>query len=382
MSRTPDKLRAWATIDLGALERNLKTIRQAMPDYLSYISVVKANAYGHGLAPVVSRLMRANADAFAVANLEEASALREVGVGWPILILSVLLPSEYPEAVRLDVRPVLSSVREVEELGRAAEAQGKCVGVHLKIDTGMGRLGIWFPRFPELLSAIVTHPLLRLEGLCTHFSSADKDPEFTTIQRTRFLECLAKVPAGETENLLIHADNSAGIESFPEDGPFNAARVGLLQFGIRPAPQSLLGKAITEPVLSFHARVGLVKELPKGTPVSYGQMYRLQRDSRIAVLTAGYADGLSTALSNTGQVIIGDCLCPIIGRVTMDQTMVDVTDMPASPAVGNKATFIGSSPSHSISVSQYAGWSNQIEWESLCSLSARTQRIYQTDSAL
>ena len=382
MSRTPDKLRAWATIDLGALERNLKTIRQAMPDYLSYISVVKANAYGHGLAPVVSRLMRANADAFAVANLEEASALREVGVGWPILILSVLLPTEYPEAIRLDVRPVLSSVREVEELACAAKSQGKPVGVHLKIDTGMGRLGIWYPRFSELLNAIVAHPLLHLEGLCTHFSSADKDPEFTAIQRARFLECFGQMPARQSEKLLIHADNSAGIESFPKNGPFNAARVGLLQFGVRPAPGSLLGKAITEPVLSFRARVGLVKELPKGTPVSYGQMYRLQRDSRVAVLTAGYADGLSTALSNTGNVIIRDSLCPVIGRVTMDQTMVDVTDLPAAPAIGDQATFIGRSPSHSISVSDYAGWSNQIEWEALCSLSARTQRIYQTDSAL
>jgi alanine racemase len=382
MSRAPDKLRAWAAINLGALERNLKTIRQAMPDYLSYISVVKANAYGHGLAPVVTRLMRAEADAFAVANLEEATELREVGVGWPILILSVLLPSEYAEALRLDVRPVLSSVREVEELGQVAKLHNKAVGVHLKIDTGMGRLGIWYPRFSELMNALVAHPLLRLEGLCTHFSSADKDPEFTAIQRARFLECLVQVPADQIRHLLIHADNSAGIESFPKDGPFNAARVGLLQFGVRPAPGSLLGRAITEPVLSFHARVGLVKELPLGTPVSYGQTHRLRRDSLIAILTAGYADGLSTSLSNTGQVIIENTLCPVIGRVTMDQTMVDVTDLPSPPGVGTTATFIGKSASHSISVTQFANWSNQIEWEALCSLSARTQRIYQTDSAV
>lgn len=382
MSRTPEKLRAWAAIDLGALERNLKTIRQAMPSHLRYVSVVKANAYGHGLAPVVSRLMRANADAFAVANLEEAAELREVGMGWPILVLSVLLPNEYPEAIRLDVRPVLSSVREAGELGEAARKQGTPVGIHLKIDTGMGRLGIWYPRFGELLDAVISHPFLRLEGLCTHFSSADKDPEFTEVQRARFLDCLSSIPQETLAHLLIHADNSAGIESFPADGPFNAARVGLLQFGIRPAPGSLLGGAITEPVLSFHTRVGLVKELPEGTPVSYGQTHRLARDSRVAVLTAGYADGLSTALSNTGEVIISDALCPVIGRVTMDQTMVDVTDLPVPPEVGSRATFIGKSASCQISATRYAGWSNQIEWEALCSLSARTQRIYQTDSAL
>ena len=382
MSRPPDKLRAWAAIDLGALERNLKTIRQVMPDYLRTISVVKANAYGHGLAPVVSRLMRANTDAFAVANLEEAAALREVGVGWPILILSVLLPSEYPEAVQLDVRPVLSSVKEVEELARAAKKFGKVIGVHLKIDTGMGRLGIWYPQFSELANAVEENSSLRLDGLCTHFSSAGKDPEFTELQRSRFLQCIGGIQSSKLETLLVHADNSAGIESFPSSGPFNAARVGLLQFGIRPAPGSLLGSAITEPVLSFHARVGLVKKLPKGTPISYGQTHKLGRDARVAVLTAGYADGLSTALSNSGSVIIEDELCPIIGRVTMDQTMVDVTELPSPPAVGTRATFIGQSASKNISATEYALCSKQIEWEALCSLSGRTQRIYQTDSAL
>jgi alanine racemase len=382
MSRSPDKLRAWAAINLAALERNLQAIRQAMPDHLQYISVVKANAYGHGLAPVVTRLMRARADAFAVANLEEAAQLREIGSGWPILVLSVLLPSEYEEAIRLNVRPVLSSEREVEELGRIGARQQKQVGIHLKVDTGMGRLGVWYPDFNELLARVLDHPALRLEGLCTHFSSADRDPAFTALQRERFLKCLESVPATILSGLLVHADNSAGVESFPKDGPFNAARVGLMQFGIRPSPGSLLGNTLTQPVLSFHARVGLVKTLPAGTPISYGQTHRLKRDSRVAVLTAGYADGLSTALSNKGQVIIDDTLCPVVGRVTMDQTMVDVTDLPQPPAIGQTATFIGQSNSHAITATQYADWSGQIEWEALCSLSARTQRIYRTDTAV
>jgi alanine racemase len=155
-----------------------------------------------------------------------------------------------------------------------------------------------------------------------------------------------------------------------------------MQFGIRPSPGSLLGNTLTQPVLSFHARIGLVKELPAGTPISYGQTHRLQRNSRVAVLTAGYADGLSTALSNKGQVIIADTLCPIVGRVTMDQTMVDVTDLPQPPAIGETATFIGQSTTQAITATQYADWSGQIEWEALCSLSARTQRIYRTDTAV
>jgi len=382
MSRSPDTLRSWAAINLGALERNLKAIRTALPPYLSYISVVKANAYGHGLAPVVTRLMRAEADAFAVANLDEAAQLRDVGTGWPVLVLSVLLPSEYEEAVRLGVIPVLSSPSEAELLAKAATRLGRQVGVHLKIDTGMGRLGVWYPQTARLMEEVLKQPALRLEGLCTHFSSADTDSTFTTCQRERFLTCLAHLPSALAGKILIHADNSAGIETFPQDGPFNAARVGLLQFGVQPKAGSLLGQTLTEPVLSFHARVGLVKELPEGTSVSYGQTHRLTRPSRVAILTAGYADGLPTALSNRGWVIIRDSLCPILGRVTMDQTIVDVTDLPHPPEVGEAATFIGKSEQQSISVSQFANWSGQIEWEVFCSLSARTQRIYRTDSAL
>jgi alanine racemase len=382
MSRSPDTLRAWASVNLGALERNLKAIRTALPPWLRYISVVKANAYGHGLAPVVTRLMRAEADAFAVANLDEAAQLRDVGTGWPVLVLSVLLPGEYEEAIRLGVIPVLSSVAEARGLAAAAARLGRRTGVHLKIDTGMGRLGVWYPDASSLLEEVLQLPSLRLEGMCTHFSSADSDPGFTAEQRARFLSCLERLPAALAGELVIHADNSAGIESFPEDGLFNAARVGLLQFGVRPQPGSLLGETLTEPVLSFHARVGLVKELPAGTPVSYGQTHRLHRPSRIAILTAGYADGLSTALSNRGRVIIRDALCPVIGRVTMDQTIVDITDLPEPPQVGEPATFIGRTATQSVSVSQFARWSGQIEWEVFCSLSARTQRIYRTDSAL
>ena len=382
MSRSPDKLRAWASINLSALERNLKAIRMALPPHLRFISVVKANAYGHGLAPVVTRLMRSQADAFAVANLEEAARLREVGTGWPVLVLSVLLPSEYGEALELGIHPVVSSVDEVRALAAMAAKRGTVTGIHLKVDTGMGRLGVWHPEFPQLLQAVQSHPSIALAGICTHFSSADSDPSFTELQRNRFLECLKLLPEATRRRILVHADNSAGIESFPEDGGFNAARIGLLQFGVRPKPGSLLGQTLTEPVLSFHARVGLVKDLPAGSPISYGQTHTLSRPSRVAILTAGYADGLPTALSNSGKVILHDTLCPIIGRVTMDQTMVDVTDLPARPATGDTATFIGSSPSHSITATDFARWSGRIEWEVFCALSDRTRRIYRTDTAV
>jgi len=382
MSQSPENLRAWASINLSALERNLKAIRLALPPHLNYIAVVKANAYGHGLAPVVTRLMRSEADAFAVANLNEAERIREVGSGWPVLVLSALLPSEYKEAIRMGVLPVISSKEELIGFSEAARDLGKTVDIHLKIDTGMGRLGVWYPDFQKLFHSLDQYPQIRVKGLCTHFSSADTDPDFTGLQRRRFIECLDAVPQSIKPELLVHADNSSGIESFPKDGPFNGVRIGLMQFGIRPIPGSLLGSTLTEPVLSFHARVGLVKDLPTGTAVSYGQTYRLKRPSRIAILTAGYADGLTTSLGNNGQVIINDTLCPIIGRVTMDQTIVDITELAEPPPRGAIATFIGSGKSTFISVSQFADWSGQIEWEAFCSLSARTQRIYRTDSAV
>ncbi|MEX0324817.1 MAG: alanine racemase [Puniceicoccaceae bacterium] len=382
MSRSPEKMRAWAAINLSALERNLKAIRMALPSHLRFISVVKANAYGHGLAPVVTRLMRSQADAFAVANLEEAARLREVGTGWPVLVLSVLLPEEHEEAIELGIHPVVSTVEEIRSLALLAKRMGQVVGVHLKVDTGMGRLGIWYPEFPQLFGELHAHDSVRLAGICTHYSSADSDPAFTSLQRNRFLSCLKHVPDEVCRQILVHADNSAGIESFPEGGGFNAARIGLLQFGIRPKPGSLLSQTLTEPVLSFHARVGLVKDLPSGSPVSYGQTHKLARPSRVAVLTAGYADGLPTSLSNAGMVIIQERLCPIIGRVTMDQTMVDVTDLPSRPVTGDTATFIGSSGGQSITATDFAGWSGRIEWEVLCSLSDRTQRIYRTDTAV
>jgi len=384
MKGIPERARAWATINLSALERNLRSVRQVLPEHLQFISVVKADAYGHGLAPVVTRLMRARADAFAVANLREAARIREVGDGWPILLLSVLLPAEYEEALRMGVIPVVSSVEEIRELGATAERIGITVGLHLKVDTGMGRLGIWYPQAPQALEEIFRHPALALRGICTHFSSADSDARFTGLQRDRFLETLHTLPHARREDLLIHADNSAGVESFPASGPFNAVRVGLIQFGIRPSPGTLLARARIEPVLSFHARIGLVKELPRGCPVSYGQTHRLRRDSTLAILTAGYADGLSTSYSNRGKVLIHGKRCPVVGRVTMDQTIVDVTGLDRRPHTGEVATFFGPTGDGGMgpSATEYAGWSNRIEWEALCSLTERTQRVYVADSAL
>ncbi len=374
---TQRPLRCWAEINLAALERNLRQIRAALPPHIRYVSVVKADAYGHGLHHAAARLMHSGADLFAVANLTEAAALRELGPGWPILILSPLLPEETQLAAELDVAITVSSGEEVERIDAAGRAAGRQLEVHLKIDTGMGRLGVWHEEIATLYERILAAAHVKLAGVFTHFSSPDEDAAFTTEQRRRFLAALARCPGLETNSLFVHADNSAGLETIETAGPFNAVRVGLLQFGIRPSNRSLLAEARTEPVFSFHTRVGLVKSLPAGTSISYGRTHTLSRPSTLAVLTAGYGDGLPRAASNRAQVLIHGQRCPVLGRVTMDQTIVDVTDVP-NVSCGDPVVLVGRQGEAVISIGEFSNWADTIPWETLCSVTKRVPRVYRT----
>jgi alanine racemase len=374
--------RCWAEIDLAALERNLRRIRATLPAPMRYVAVVKADAYGHGLHQVAARLMHAGADLFAVANLAEARALRELGSGWPILVLSPILPCEDEAALDLDVALTVSSVAEVERFAAAAARRDRPLDVHLKIDTGMGRVGAWHPEAPAVFAAIRATPRLRLAGLYTHFASPDDDPAFTREQRQAFVSALARCPGWEEGAPLIHADNSAGLETIERGGPFNAVRVGLLQFGVLPHPRSLLAEVHAEPVFSFHTRVGLVKTLPAGTGISYGRTHRLGRPSRVAVLTAGYGDGLPRALSNRGRVLIRGQACPILGRVTMDQTIVDVTDVPAELPPGEPVVLVGRQGPAEIDLTTFSALADTIPWETLCSVTKRVPRLYRTTLGL
>jgi len=376
-----DKPRCWVEIDLGTLERNLKRIRSGLPNYIRYVAVVKANAYGHGMKQTVSRLMHSGADMFAVANLREAAEIREIGSGWPILLLSAVLPDEDKYIPELQVIPTISCEKEIERFSKVARDAKTKISVHMKIDTGMGRIGVWYTQAVKLYKQIKACNDLSLDGIFTHFSSADCDANYTQLQRDRFLKLLNEFPDLKPEKMLIHCDNSAGLESFPKEGLLNGVRIGLLQFGVLPYPDSLLANVHVEPVLSFHTQVGLIKELPKGSYISYGRTYQLKKDSTIAVLTAGYADGIPTSLSNEAEVLIQGTRCPVLGRVTMDQTIVDISHLPKVEC-GEKATLIGSQNGNSISVTEYSQKAGEIPWESFVSISKRVQRIYKTDTAL
>ena len=374
-SRLP--LRCWAEIDLGALERNLKHIRAALPSRLKYVAVVKADAYGHGLPQAAARLMHAGADLFAVANVTEATALRELGPGWPILVLSAVLPDEDHALAEYDLTAAVSSAGEVDRFNELGRRTGRPISVHLKIDTGMGRLGVWAPQAPELYAKIRASEFVRLDGVFTHFSSADSDSKYTRQQRRLFLETLKRLPGLDRRRLIIHADNSAGLETLQRRSPVNAVRVGLLQFGILPHPSSMLAAVHVEPLFSFHARVGLVKQLPRGTAVSYNRTYTLTRNSTVAIVTAGYGDGIPISCSNRAQVLIRGKRCPVLGRVTMDQTIVDVTDNPGV-AVGDQATLVGKQGAETIDVTEFSNWAETIPYEILCSVTKRVPRVYRT----
>lgn len=337
------------------------------------VSVVKADAYGHGMPQMVRRLMQSGVDYFAVANVHEAADIRHMGKGWPILILSPLLPEEDSALVDYDLIGTVSTHEEAERFNALGIKRNASIKVHLKIDTGMGRLGVWHTDALTLIKTIRSLSNLTLEGIYTHFSSADNDREFTRLQRERFLSILDQT---EITDLLIHADNSASLSSLSGDSPFNAVRVGLLQLGIPPYPDSILGGVEVEPVFSFHTRVGIVKELPEGTDISYGRTHRLARNTRLAVLTAGYGDGIPLELSNAGHVLIHGQSCPILGRVTMDQTIVDVTDLEAPLLSGDRATLIGRNLNAEITATKFSKIAGTIPWEALCSITKRVERVY------
>lgn len=376
---SPLPLRCWAEIDLAALERNLKLIRASLPKHIRYVAVVKADAYGHGLPHTVARLMHAGADLFAVANIAEAMTIRELSADWPILLLGATLPEEVRYLAEYDLAATVSNVAELQRLNEAGAMAGKPIAVHLKIDTGMGRLGVWHEHARQLYDQICASPCVRLAGVFTHFASADDDPVFTAEQRRLFLATLQTFPGLDSSNLFIHADNSAGLESAPGEGSvFNAVRVGLLQFGVLPHPHSLLARVHTEPVFSFHTRVGLVKHLPAGTGISYGRTYTLHQNSRVAILTAGYADGIARASSNRGFVLIKGRRCPILGRVCMDQTIVDITAVPGEVHCGDPVVLVGCQGQADISLAEFSAWANSIPWETLTNVTKRVSRLYKT----
>jgi alanine racemase len=370
--------RSWAEINLAALERNLRLIRDSLPKNVRYISVVKADAYGHGIHPTAARLMQSGVDVFAVANVREASEIREMGSGWPILILGPLLEEEDNSLIEFDLIPTLSSENELNRLIKLSRKNQKQISVHLKIDSGMGRHGIWWQDAKELINKVVSCKEIKISGALTHFAQP-ADLDFTKEQRKTFLTVLSNSRIHKDKDFLVHADNSSSLRSFDRDNIFNAVRIGLLQFGVSPPQGSILANLQVEPVLSFHSRLAMIKNLPKGTTLSYGRQFKLKRDSRIGIISAGYGDAIPLPCGNRAFGLINGKAYPLVGRITMDQTLIDLTDASDGIELGQNVTLIGRQGDKEILLSELAENSDTIPWELLCSITKRVPRIYTTN---
>lgn len=366
--------RCWAEVDLDALRENLAWIRHRAGARAKVITVVKADAYGHGLKPIAGLLMQSGTDIFGVANLTEAQAIRTVGKGWPILMLGACLPEEVEAAVREDVMPTISSIAEAERFSAAARKAGKACNVHVKIDTGMGRLGAHPEDALELIGRIKALPSLVLQGIYTHFASVEDDAEFSRRQIELFKTVVRETKAMGVRVPLVHANNSAAL-LLERSSIFNAVRPGLLVFGIIP-PGQRAAECTVRPALSWKCRVTLVREVPKGTRLSYGGTFTAPKKMSIATLSAGYGDGYLRAGSNRGQVVIRGARCPIVGRITMDQMLADVSQV-RKVTVGDEVALIGGN----ISANDVAGWAGTIPWEVLTAITYRVPRVYRGSRA-
>ena len=370
-----DTARTWAEISLGNLEHNYRALRACAPDS-RFLATVKANGYGHGAIPVARRLVELGADYLAVACLEEGAALRRAGITSPILILGYTPPELAAEVVDLELTQGIFTPPLAKALSGAAGAAGKRARVHLKVDTGMSRLGVLDhdpQRAAEELEALCALPHLEAEGIFTHFANADGDEGYTMLQFTRFLDVLDQLEAGYGRTFEIrHCAASAAVLNYPCTH-MDMVRPGIALYGHYPAPscEGLDGPGL-RPVMSLYSRVAAVRDFPGGTPVSYGCTASLGGDGgRLAVLPVGYADGLHRTLSNEGGVWLeGECR-QIVGRICMDMCMVG---LPPSSAVrpGDVAEVFG----ERLPVERHAELAGTISYELLTAVAPRVPRIY------
>lgn len=359
-----------AEVDLGAIQRNLVRVREAVGAGVAVWGVVKADAYGHGAVPV-ARALEPTCNALAVSLAEEGLELRAAGIRAPIVVLGAYYGAHHADVLAHRLTPVVYDLGDLERFAGAAARRGRRADVHVKVDTGMSRLGIPLSEVPRLFARLREHSSLRLAGLSTHFASADlSDAEVTRNALSRFEACLSQARAAGFEGLVNHAANSAAAVRFPE-ARYGAVRPGLALYGAMPSVHVALPGL--EPALRLTTRIMSVHELAPGTAVSYGGLWRASRPSRIATLPIGYADGYPRHVRDA-QVLLRGQRAPIVGAVCMDMLMVDVTDLPAARE-GDVVTLIGADGDQSISVDDVARWAGTINYEVLCGLSKRVPRV-------
>lgn len=369
-------LRCYAKISLEAIGHNIREVKKRLPEGVKLLGVVKANAYGHGAVPVASYLEN-QVDYFATATIEEAVELRENGISAPILILGYVSPSQYGDLVEYDITQTIDSYAQALALEKEAARQNRKAKAHLAVDTGMTRIGFQVTEHDaDEAAKIADLPHIELEGMFTHFSCADQeDKTYCSMQMEKYDKMTALLAERGVTIPLRHICNSAGIMEF-DDHRFEMVRSGIITYGIYPSEEVKKERLDLIPALSWKSHVIHVKEVGPGIGVSYGATYVTEKPmTRIATVSAGYADGYPRALSNQGCVLIHGKKAPIIGRICMDQMMVDVTDIP-DVQVEDVVTLVGTDGDETITIEEIANPAARFDYEMLCDISSRVTRVY------
>ncbi|HEY7321623.1 MAG TPA: alanine racemase [Candidatus Binatia bacterium] len=361
-------------IDLDALRWNFRQIRTKIGPQVKVLSMVKANGYGHG-APLVAKTLAAEgSDAFGVATLEEGVELRQVGIETPILVLAGAYPDQVDQFFDHSLTPVIHALESLEELELAVQRRKRTLPVHLKVDTGMGRLGFSAAEIDSWLAAIKQLKVLKIEGVFSHFSHAESvEGSYTQQQLQIFQNVVKRLRDEGIAPQLAHLANSAATITLPA-AYFDMVRPGLMLYGIYPSP-AMARQICLKPVLSWKTRILQLKTVPAGASISYGQTFVTKRESQIATLPLGYADGYPRLLSNRAEVLVRGERARVAGRVCMDLTMIDVTDI-ENVQPGDEVVLLGRQGDAEISADEMAAWANTISYEILTSISNRVPRIY------
>ena len=367
-------LTTWAEIDLAALEYNLDQIAAGLQEESDIIAVVKANAYGHGAIKVAQTVQEhPRVKMLAVATIEEGIELRKAEIELPILVLGTILESRIPEIIKYDLIPVVYTLDTAQKVAQEAKKRGAEIKVHLGLDTGMGRIGILVNNQPvEKIKTISDLEQLTINGIFTHFAAADEDLEYTKEQLAKFNHLLSDLQKVGIEIPLKHVANSAAIIDLPASH-FDLVRLGISLYGLPPAPK-LAPQIDLKSVLSWKAHVVHVKRVSAGTNISYGCTYTTPKETKVATLAVGYYDGYDRSLSNQAEVLIRGRRAPVIGRVCMDQIMVDVTGIEVHK--GDIATLLGKDGDEKISAQELADKIGTINYEVVSRIGPRVERIF------
>lgn len=367
--------RTWTEIDLSNLEHNYRALRAMLPQGCRFLGVVKADAYGHGAVPVARRLEQLGAEYLAVACLDEAMELRQAGIAAPILILGYTPAERAEELLSGEITQTVYDEEMARALSAAAVAAGRTLKIHVKADTGMSRLG-WLcggetlAGAAETIARVCALPGLEAEGIYTHFANADGDEDYTMLQFTRFLDLLEALRGRGVTFPIRHCAASAAALKFPCTH-LDMVRPGIALYGHYPDPscEGLDGPGL-RPVMTLKTRVASVKTVPAGTPVSYGCTHVLDRETRLAALTIGYADGLPRLCSDKLEVHIGGRRAKVVGRICMDMCMADVTGLDVAP--GDEVEVFG----EHLPIEEVAALAGTVQYELLCAVSPRVHRAY------